>query len=284
MVTHPSLTDPIYILVPVHNRREVTRRLMECLTAQTVRGIRLVLVDDGSTDGTSAMVHEYFPDAAVIRGDGNLWWGGALQKGYAYIRKSNVREDDFVLILNDDTEFLPDFLETGIQLLNGRRGVFLQAASFSRRTGEFLDAGVRANWKKLTFEPVRESPNCLSTRGLLFRFADLQTTGGFHPVLLPHYASDYEFTLRASRKGISLESSLEFRLNVDESTTGIHNVTGARRRDRFKELFSKRSATNPIYFSSFVLLACPWKYVPINLFRIWRGAWKQIFRPGRFLE
>ena len=55
----------IYILLPVHNRREVTRGFVECLAAQTFSDYHLVLIDDGSTDGTAEMVQAQMHHSSV---------------------------------------------------------------------------------------------------------------------------------------------------------------------------------------------------------------------------
>ena len=72
----------IYILLPVHNRREITRDFIDCLVAQTWQNYHLVLIDDGSTDGTDQMVREQVENLTVIRGKGEWWWAGCLQQGF----------------------------------------------------------------------------------------------------------------------------------------------------------------------------------------------------------
>ena len=72
----------VYVLLPVHNRRPVTEAFARSLAAQTDRNVRLVLIDDGSTDGTADAVKAILPDTVVITGQGNWWWGGGLQQGY----------------------------------------------------------------------------------------------------------------------------------------------------------------------------------------------------------
>ena len=86
------------------------------------------------------------------------------------------------------------------------------------------------------------------------RASDMKKIGGFHPVLLPHYGSDYEWTIRASRKKkikILCVSSLQYEVN--EETTG-DNATKGR---TIKQVFKKRSVSNPIYRANFCFMAPP---------------------------
>lgn len=48
----------ISVIVPVYNRKRYLRRCVESLVGQTYRGIEIVLVDDGSTDGSSFLCDE----------------------------------------------------------------------------------------------------------------------------------------------------------------------------------------------------------------------------------
>ena len=50
----------IHVVTSVHNRYAITEKFVKCLQAQTCKDIHLLLVDDGSTDGTDKMVKEMF--------------------------------------------------------------------------------------------------------------------------------------------------------------------------------------------------------------------------------
>ena len=48
----------IYVITAVHNRIRITEEFINQLLMQTYKEISLILVDDGSTDGTSEMVRK----------------------------------------------------------------------------------------------------------------------------------------------------------------------------------------------------------------------------------
>jgi len=270
----------LYVLAPVHNRRALTERFIGCLKAQTDRDYRLVLIDDGSTDGTAQMARASGVPLSVISGRGDWWWGGALQRGYAWLRVQPAYGGEVVLIMNDDTQFGPEFLAAGRAALAAAPRSLLLARRHDARTGEFLDAGAKAVWSELRFLPVRDpaEADCFSTRGLFVRLEDFLALGGFHPVLLPHYASDYEFTMRARRRGYALVSDPAVRIGFDAATTGDLDPGGRALGDFLRRRFSKRSAHNPVYWTTFVLLACPAAWILPNLFRVWRDFLVQAWR------
>jgi GT2 family glycosyltransferase len=265
------VTDKIHILLPVHNRRDITYRFIESLKAQTRQDYHLILIDDGSTDGTEEMVRDHINDLTVIRGQGDWWWAGSLQQGYNWLKSHEVPLTDPLLIINDDTEFKADFLETALKILSQNTKTLLLAQCYSRENGQLIDAGVHVDWGRMSFEPAKTSDqiNCFSTRGLFLRIADFYEIGGFYPKVLSHYLSDYEFTIRAHRKGMRLRSDPSLKLWLDEKTTGYHQFVNEPLVRVLKKQFSKKSAANPLAWSAFLILACPWPWKVPNLLRIW---------------
>lgn len=278
------MSDTIYILLPVHNRREVTRRCIECLKAQTYQYFHLILIDDGSTDGTAEMVREHISSLTVITGKGNWWWAGSLQQGYDWLKKQSIPLGALVLIINDDTEFEPDFLQNARDVMCNREQTLLLAKCYCRDSGRLLDAGVHVNWSRFTFGQATtpKEINCLSTRGLFMRLSDFFKIGGFRPVLLPHYASDYEFTIRASRMGMQLVTDATCWLRVDVNTTGFHQLSSRSLRTMLVKIFSNRSVVNPFMWTAFILVSCPWRYKLRNIFRVWFNVLRLGWQAMRF--
>jgi GT2 family glycosyltransferase len=273
----------VFVLLPVHNRREITRRFVECLAAQTRRDFRLLLLDDGSIDGTADMVRSLIPDTVVLRGPGNWWWAGALQAGVDWLRLHPAGPEDVVLIINDDTEFDTDFLARGTELLASRERTLVVAQLRDRSTGEMIDAGQHVDWRRLQFTPARtpEEINCCSTRGLFLRARDLLEIGGFHPRLLPHYLSDYEFTIRAHRKGWRLFSDPSLTVRTDRTSGGFTDLSAEPLRGFLSKYFSRKHVMDPLAWTAFVALACPWPWKPWYLGAVWGRAAADLVRAAR---
>src|SRR6185369_15737336 len=213
----------IYLLLPVHNRLEITRRFVSCLTAQSYRNFHLVLIDDGCRDGTAEMVRREIPETTVLRGSGNWWWAGALQQGYHWLGRSPEAGTGLLLIMNDDTVFDPDFLERGAALVEAHPGACYGVYCYSSHSKELVDAGCRVNWRRLIIDQAQSDREiaCFSSTALFMRGSDFLASGGFRPRLLPHYLSDLEFTLRLGRQGIELKRDPALRLWWDDRTSGF---------------------------------------------------------------
>jgi GT2 family glycosyltransferase len=272
--------EKIYILLPVHNRRDITRCFIKCLKLQTYQNYHLILIDDGSTDGTEEMVKSEIQNLTVIKGNGNWWWAGSLQQGYLWLKSQNIALSSLILIVNDDTTFEFNFLESAISLLKDRRKILLGSECYSQQTNKLIDAGINFDWqnKKMEITLQQDMTNCFSTKGLFFRWEDFLKTGGFYPYLLPHHAADYEFTIRALRKGMKPMINPKLKIWLNELTTGYYELPSEYGWQSLQKLFSKKSALNPVTLTIFVLLSCPWQWKLINLLSIWKRATLQIFQ------
>ena len=104
----------IEIVTPVHNRKLITLQCLRSIERLDSEGMEIhtVIVDDGSTDGTSEAVIEQFPSVQIIRGDGNLWFTEGTNVG---VRAALENEPDYVLMINDDQVFDSAVLTTMVE-------------------------------------------------------------------------------------------------------------------------------------------------------------------------
>jgi hypothetical protein len=108
------MTAPVAdVLIPVHNAAETVRRAVASITAQGLEKIRILIVDDGSTDASPAILAELAaadPRIEVVRQD-NAGIVGALNTGLARCSA------EFLARFDADDEAYPERLERQIDYL-----------------------------------------------------------------------------------------------------------------------------------------------------------------------
>lgn len=97
----------ITVVVLNWNNKEETLACLESLAQADLAGANVMLVDNGSTDGSAAAVRERFPSLRVIQLDENQGYAGGNNAG---IRAALEDGAEGVLLLNNDTRVAPDFI------------------------------------------------------------------------------------------------------------------------------------------------------------------------------
>ena len=94
----------IDVVIPTFNGWSLTERCLDHLAVQTVTHT-VIVVDNGSTDGTPDLVRAKVPAARVIELGANLGFPVACNRGAA------AGSAEVIVLLNNDVEARPDFLE-----------------------------------------------------------------------------------------------------------------------------------------------------------------------------
>lgn len=103
----------VSIIVPVYQVKEYIEECVESLLAQTYTNLEILLVDDGSTDGSGAMCDEY---AAK---DNRVRVIHQENQGLSAARNTGIKlaMGEYVAFVDSDDVVLPDFIETLYKLL-----------------------------------------------------------------------------------------------------------------------------------------------------------------------
>jgi GT2 family glycosyltransferase len=103
--------------------------------------LRVVLTDDGSTDGTAQAAREVWPDVHLVRGDGSLFWAKSMA-----LAASAAHDFDFLLWLNDDVVLdsgaLSRLLGTYRSLVKSQKAPLVVGALRDPHTGTVTYSGV----------------------------------------------------------------------------------------------------------------------------------------------
>jgi GT2 family glycosyltransferase len=206
----------VHVVVPVFNRLPMTQALVASLRQQRLEvPLRLLVVDDGSTDGSGAWLAAQ-PDIEVLHGNGSLFWGGAIDLALRHLQ-TRVPPSDWVLFMNNDTLVSADFVQTLLRTATSQAPAAVGSVIRDQaQPSHLLSIGARIDaWRIRTFDlldvaaadtawPATIAVDALSGRGVLFPMAGLIAAGGMRPRVLPHYLADYELSLRVRARGWKL--------------------------------------------------------------------------------
>lgn len=194
-----------FIVIPTHNRREITLACLQRLRAQGVLEWAVpIVVDDGSTDVTGAAVRAQFPEAEMLMGNGKLFWTGATELG---MRSAVERNAEFVLWLNDDCEPEPGALAELLSVAMERNAV-TGGVCVLPNSGQPVYGGFRKGPRELEF--VSAAPGevvaCDALNGNLVCVprAVIAAIGFPDGRGLPHASGDTDYTLRAKKRGCAV--------------------------------------------------------------------------------
>ncbi len=250
----------IYIVIPVFNRIESTVKCIESLLKQTYQAFVIVLVDDGSTDGTYELVSSNYPQIAIVRGQGDWWWAESTNKGIESF-VDNANDDDFILTLNNDLIVKPDYLHNMYKEYHDNRPCVIgslamdadQDAAIIEYCGVNWDhcyasykavPEVNSNYSELSDKYNVVYTDLLPGRGTLYTVRMFRDIGRYNSSKFPQYLADEEFSLRAKKAGYQLLVSTKSVVYSDVSNTGINFKYDAPSVLKFlKSLIVKKSAS-----------------------------------------
>lgn len=119
----------VRIVVLNWNRCDETLACLESLGRANLRGAKVLVVDNGSTDASAETIRARHPDVRVIALPRNEGYAGGNNAG---IRAALADGATAVMLLNNDTEVTSEFLEPLLDVLNGQPTAAAVSAAIHR--------------------------------------------------------------------------------------------------------------------------------------------------------
>ncbi len=126
----------ISVIIPSFNRSKTIRRAINSILEQTYYPHEIIIIDDGSTDGTQSLIRNEYPSVKYYY---------QLNKGVSNARNKGILKStgDWIAFLDSDDEWFPNKLE------EQKKSLEQNSTTFISHTNEiWIRNGVRVNQKK----------------------------------------------------------------------------------------------------------------------------------------
>jgi glycosyltransferase involved in cell wall biosynthesis len=224
----------VSVVLPTYQRADVLGRAVRSVLSQTVTDLELLVVDDGSTDGTAELVEQ------ITRTDPRVRYLQQPNGGAPRARNLGIRHarGPYTAFQDSDDEWEPTFLERLLPFVRSHPGVLAftshDVTHLDGRVVRLPDTHVRDVRRRILHR------NIVSTQTVLLPTAALRDVGGFDVHL--RSVQDWELWLR-------LHDRLEL-VHVDEVLVHLH-----RQADSISETAGYRRSLRRVVLRHWRLLA-----------------------------
>lgn len=244
-------------IVPIHNGLPHVLDCLNSLTNQVsdVFTISIVVVDDGSTDESVQLIQDKFPRVFILKGNGDLWWTGAMKIGIDYALGQGA---DYIFWINHDDTLMPGSIERLVAHQQVNPMVIPCCSVVAKNSSSRALCGYKLDFLKWYIQPVLVDIE-LAKEKTFVREADLNGGHGIlisadifrkfpdvlRPEWFPHYAGDFDFFFGIRRHGYKVETIGGAVIFNDSMNSGLQGFSS---KNVFLEswtgLTSRRSVVN----------------------------------------
>lgn len=113
--TYPQKVDgsmKVSIVIVTWNKKNLLKRCLESLNKQSYKNFQIILVDNGSTDGTINFIKKYYPRIKIVAFQKNLGFSKGANEGI------KTSKSEYVILLNNDTIVDEDYIKNLLKTMN----------------------------------------------------------------------------------------------------------------------------------------------------------------------
>ena len=192
-----DIEDGVFVTVPSYNHAPFVEKCLRSIISQTVPPTKLLVIDDGSNDGSPAIIEKtlkecHFDCELIARGNRGLC--ATLNEAFA------LSDGGFFAYLGSDDVWLPKFLEEQTTLLHSRPNAVLAFSHAYLIDENNRVLGSTEEWTNFAdgdLQPLLLRGVIFSSPGVLYRRGPLSKHSWNENALL----EDYEMYLKLSAEG-----------------------------------------------------------------------------------
>jgi len=219
------MAPQVSVVMPVYNGEAFIAESIASVLAQTYPHWELIVVDDGSTDGTAGIVAGF--DDLRIR------FTYQENQGLAAARNAGIRlaRGEFLAFLDADDLWAPQFLQTCVGYLSGQRDVaaVCTASRMIDPQGRTLLQRGDASWSGLELHGRLLEGGFFPTNAVLVRAPAVREVGLFDTGLQGRGTEDWDLWLRITERflmdglAVSLASYRVYPGSMATDAAGMHD-------------------------------------------------------------
>ncbi|MBF8271542.1 MAG: hypothetical protein HW380_647 [Magnetococcales bacterium] len=278
----------VAILIPIHNGLSYTQKTLSWLEqslklAKSHPNIiaEVIVIDDGSTDGSGEFIRKQHPHIHLLEGPGNLWWSGAINMGARYAL--NSLQTDWLVLWNNDIKCQDDYFDRLFAHLPHQDPHGLIGSKLY-----FLDPPDTLFSMGCLFDPITTRSQLIGTgqkdSEAFSQPRQVDWVGGMGTVLhrqvvtrigfwddrwFPQYAGDADYCLRAKQAGFTITVLPDLKIWNDTSSSGLPH------KNRL-DLFLRSFIDNKSWFNLRTQVLWVWRFGRsprgwLNLLRLYAG-------------
>lgn len=209
----------VFIVILNYNGKNVIKKCLTSVFKIDYSNFEVVIVDNGSTDGSFEMAKNTFSKASFIKNEENLGYSAGNNVG---IRFALERMAEYVLVLNNDTDVEKDFLKKLVEEgeKNSLAGI-LSPVIFNGITRDVWFSGGKINWLRMKSwheTDIKKKENYeteyITGCAMLIKAEVFKKSGLFDENFFLYW-EDADFSIRAARAGFK---------NIVVSSSWIYHI------------------------------------------------------------
>jgi glycosyltransferase involved in cell wall biosynthesis len=186
----------ISVVMPVYSRQDTVERAIESILQQSFKDFEFIIIDDGSTDGTFAILDEY------AKRDNRIVLLKQTRRGLTYSLNHalKIARGEYVLRQDADDVSAPGRIRRQLEYIEKNNlDIVCSFAHLINKKGVFLKI-IKSPVNHYDIVRKLEQSNCILHPTLIFRKSAAISIGGFNE----HFelAQDYDFYLRGILNGL----------------------------------------------------------------------------------
>ena len=241
----------VAIVVLNYNGKDLVLECLRCLMTTDYEVAKIVVVDNGSSDGSVEAIKRFFPSVRVIGNRHNAGVAGGRNLGLNWV-KANIAPT-YVIFLDNDTQVEPASVGSMIDVADRHPGIGMVAPKAFRQRGDrrLLSAGgmhfnpytgglrdvATGECDRGQYDQIRDIQACPGF-AFLVRTTVFDKIGGFDDNFNPYGWEDVDLSLRASQAG--------YRIVYAPHSVVYH--AGGRSGRGINNIYERQKAQNMFYF------------------------------------